>query len=82
MMKTAFSDDCLSDRQVYRWHKAFLEGREEISDEALAGRLSTTTTDENVRELQNSDRRLSVRLVAQILKIPKSTVHEIVTNNL
>ncbi|KYN15799.1 hypothetical protein ALC57_11971 [Trachymyrmex cornetzi] len=85
MMKTAFGDDCLSDRQVYPWHKAFLEGREEINDEARAGRPSTITTDENVtrvRELLNSDRRLSVRLVAQILKIPKSTVHEIVTNNL
>ena len=43
MMKTAFGEDCLSGRQVYRWHEAFLEGREEISDEARAGRPLMTT---------------------------------------
>ena len=48
MIKTAFGDDCLSERQVYRWHKVFLEGREEVGDEARAGRPSTSTTDENV----------------------------------
>jgi hypothetical protein len=60
--------------QVYRWHKAFLEGREEVGDEARTGRPSTSTTDENVtrvRELLNSDSRLSVRLMAQTLNIPK-----------
>jgi hypothetical protein len=40
MIKTAFGDDCLSERQVYRWHKAFLEGREEVDDKARAGRPS------------------------------------------
>ncbi|XP_033609316.1 protein GVQW3-like [Cryptotermes secundus] len=85
MVKTAFGDDCLSEHQVYRWHKSLLEGSEEVGDEARAGRPSTSTTDENVtrvRELLNSDRRLSIRLMAQTLNIPKSTVHEIVTNNL
>ena len=48
MIKTAFGDDCLSECQVYRWHRAFLEGREEVDDEARAGRPSTSTTDENV----------------------------------
>lgn len=32
MIKTAFGGDCLSERQVYQWHKAFFEGREEVSD--------------------------------------------------
>nr|QXJ78551.1 putative DD34D transposase [Meitanaphis flavogallis] len=85
MIKTAFGDDSLSERQVFRWHKAFLEGREEVSDEVRVGRPLTTTIDENlvrVRELLNTDRRLSVRLVSQTLNIPKSIVHEIVMNNL
>ena len=84
MIKTAFGDDYLWKRQVYRCHKALSEGREEVGDEARAGRPSTTTTDENVthvREFLNSDRRLRVRLVAQTLNILKSTVHETVTNN-
>nr|QXJ78552.1 putative DD34D transposase [Schlechtendalia chinensis] len=85
MIKTAFGDDSLSERQVFRWHKAFLEGREEVSDEVRVGRPLTTTINETVvrvRELLNTDRRLSVRLVSQTLNIPKSTVHEIVMNNL
>ncbi|KAJ8960553.1 hypothetical protein NQ318_013841 [Aromia moschata] len=27
MLKKAFDVDCLSDRQIFRWHKAFAEGR-------------------------------------------------------
>lgn len=48
MIKTAFGDNCLSKRQLYRWHKAFLEGLNEVSDEACAGWPSTTITNENV----------------------------------
>ncbi|KAJ8946026.1 hypothetical protein NQ318_023274 [Aromia moschata] len=29
MLKKAFGVDCLSDRQIFRWHKAFAEGRED-----------------------------------------------------
>ncbi|KAJ8935472.1 hypothetical protein NQ318_009597 [Aromia moschata] len=85
MIKTAYKEDALSDRQVSRWHKAFLDGREEVDDEDRAGRPSTTTTADNVtrvRELLNSDRRLSVRLMADMLTIPKTQVYEIVTNHI
>ncbi|KAJ8938845.1 hypothetical protein NQ318_000812 [Aromia moschata] len=27
MLKKAFDVDCLLDRQIFRWHKAFAEGR-------------------------------------------------------
>ncbi|KAJ8958467.1 hypothetical protein NQ318_002256 [Aromia moschata] len=63
MIKTAYKEDALSDRQVFRWHKAFLDGREEVDVEDRAGRPSTTTTADNVTrvgELLNSDRRLSL----------------------
>ncbi|KAK5646530.1 hypothetical protein RI129_004994 [Pyrocoelia pectoralis] len=29
MLKKAFGVDCLSDRQIFRWRKAFAEGRED-----------------------------------------------------
>ncbi|KAJ8938940.1 hypothetical protein NQ318_014557 [Aromia moschata] len=29
MLKKAFGVDCLSDRQIFRWNKAFAEGRED-----------------------------------------------------
>lgn len=43
-----FTDGCLSNRYVYRWHKGFLEGREEVSEELRSGRPSTTSILENV----------------------------------
>ncbi|KAJ8943192.1 hypothetical protein NQ318_000673 [Aromia moschata] len=38
MLKKAFGVDCLSDRQIFRWHKAFAEGREYVNDENRTGR--------------------------------------------
>ncbi|XP_014483421.1 PREDICTED: putative uncharacterized protein FLJ37770 [Dinoponera quadriceps] len=70
IIKTAFKKYALSDRQGFRWHKVFLGGREEVDDEARAGRPSTSTTDDNVtrvKELLNTDRRLNVRLLSQLL---------------
>lgn len=73
MIKTAFGDNSLLERQVFRWHNVFLEGREEGSDEVRVERPLTTTMDENVarvRELLSTDHQLSVRLVIDI-KHPK-----------
>nr|XP_012152451.1 PREDICTED: putative uncharacterized protein FLJ37770 [Megachile rotundata] len=85
MIKSAYKKDALSDQQVFQWHKPFLKGQEEVDDEDRAGRPSTTTTADNVtrvRELLNSDRRLSVRLMADMLNIPKTQVYGIVTNHI
>ena len=43
---------------LFRWHKSFLEGREQVEDESRAGRPSTSKTDnsvERVRSLVRSD---------------------------
>ncbi|KAJ8947218.1 hypothetical protein NQ318_001504 [Aromia moschata] len=85
MLKKAFGVDCLSDRQIFRWHKAFTEGREEVNDENRAGRPSTSSSDDNVkrvRDLLNTDRRLNVRLISESLDITKTIVHEIVSESL
>ncbi|KAJ8948903.1 hypothetical protein NQ318_020489 [Aromia moschata] len=84
MLKKASGVDCLSDRQI-RWHKAFAEGREYVNDENRAGRLSTSSSDDNVRrvcDLLNTDRRLSVRLISETLDLTKTIVHEIVSESL
>ncbi|KAJ8962832.1 hypothetical protein NQ318_001232 [Aromia moschata] len=83
--KKAFGVDCLSERQIFRWHKAFAEGREGVNDENRAGRPSTSSTDDNVKrmhDLLNTDRRLSVRLTSETLDIMKTIVHEIVSESL
>ena len=41
-----YEEHCLSRVQVFRWHKSFLEGREQVEDEPNAGRPSTSKTDE------------------------------------
>ncbi|XP_023289218.1 putative uncharacterized protein FLJ37770, partial [Orussus abietinus] len=81
----AFGDSALSYSQVSRWLKEFKEGREEVVDDPHAGRPSTSTTDDNftrVRDLLNSDRWLSVQMIAETLNIPKTIVHELVTDKL
>jgi len=69
--------------KVFKWHKLFKDGRESVEDESRAGRPLTSRTDNNVqrvREVLNSDRRLSVRMIAY--RIDKMTVYTIITENL
>ena len=65
--------------QVFRWHKAFLDGRESVEDEPGCGRPCTSKTDENVtkvRDLVRSDRRLTVRMISSVLNLNRQTVHD------
>ena len=58
-LQRAYREHFLSRAQVFSWHKSFLEGREEVEDEPLAGRTSTSKTDdsvERVRPLVRQDR--------------------------
>ena len=74
-----------SREQVFRWHKSFLEGREQVQDEPRAGRLSTSKTDDNVesvRSLMRSDRRLTLRTISSELNLNRYTVHQILTRDL
>ncbi|XP_026829836.1 protein GVQW3-like [Ooceraea biroi] len=84
-LQQAYSDAALSRAQVFKWFKAFSEGRESVEDESRSGRPSTSRNDENVkriRDLVRSDRRLTVRLIADELNLNHTTVHEILINEL
>lgn len=85
MIREAYGDSALSYSQVSRWLKAFKEGREEVHDEQRSGRPSTSKTDNNVarvRQLLDSDRRLSIRMVANELNLSSTVVFRIVTEDL
>jgi len=62
----------------------FREGREQVTDEDRVGRPSTSKNDTvaRVRSLLNSDRRMSVRLLSNELGVPKTIVHEIISEKL
>jgi len=85
MLKVAFKDNAMSQAQVYQWHKRFREGREDVNDDDRSGRPSTSKTDESVekvRKILTGDRRLSVRMIAELSDIPKTVVHRILTEDL
>jgi len=78
-LRRAYGEHALSRTQVFRCHKAFLDGRESVEDEPRCGRLRTSKTDENVtkvRVLVKSDRRLTVRMISSVLKLNLQTVHD------
>ena len=85
MIKSAYGDDAMGQSSVFEWHKLFREGREQVEDDQRSGRPSTSKSDENlvkVKNLLSSDCRLSVRMISELLHLPKTTVHVIVIENL
>ncbi|GFX75139.1 protein GVQW3 [Trichonephila clavipes] len=81
----AYGDSVLTRAQVFRWFKAFSEGRESIDNEPRSGRPSVSKTAENVvrmRDLVRSDRRLTFRMIGEELNVNHTILHQILTNEL
>ena len=54
----------MSQKNVYKWYKDFIEGRERVDDLERSGRPSTSTDDQHVnkvKELVLKNRRLTVK---------------------
>jgi len=82
MLQRASGEHSLSRAQVFRWHKSFLEGREQVRDGPRVGRPSTSKMNDNVervRSLVRSDRRLTLRMISSELNLNQFTVHQILT---
>src|SRR5678816_4502 len=81
----AYGDATLSRTMVFKWHKAFKEGRKNVNDDPRCGRSILSTNDENMEvviALMERDLRLSVRVIAKENGLDKNAVHRILTNHL
>ena len=70
---------------VFKWHKAFKEGRENVEDDPRSGRPISSINDQNVevvRAVMAKDRQLSVRMIAEEIGLNKNAVHRIITEHL
>ncbi|XP_037378888.1 protein GVQW3 isoform X2 [Talpa occidentalis] len=85
LLKEAYGDEVMSRARVFDWHKRFKEGREDVRDDARSGRPVTHRTDENIQKVKDlvcSNRRLTVRMMAEELHLDKETVRLILKENL
>ena len=80
LLKEVFGDNCVSRTQVFEWHKRFVEGREVVEDDERSGRPVTSRTDEKIQKINKivrRDRRLSVRMIADMTNIDRETIRKI-----
>ena len=67
-LKRAYGEHAVSGAQVFRMHKAFLDGRESVEDKPHSSIPCTSKTEENVTKVR-SDRRLTVRMIGSELHL-------------
>ncbi|GBN67966.1 Putative uncharacterized protein FLJ37770 [Araneus ventricosus] len=73
--------DAVSKKCVFEWFKLFRDGEEDVKDEPRSGRPPTSTTPDNierVRRMLADDRRLSLRMTKEELKISLDSVSNII----
>ena len=80
-----FQDDGMSAAQIKVWHKCFKDGWESMEGDTRSGRPATSRTPENIEQVLaaiHKDRRLTVWELETDLGIPRSTVSEILMQDL
>ena len=85
LLTEVYGEDEMSRPRVFKWHKRFKSGREEVEDDPRSGRPSTTKTDKNivrVKQMVRSDRRLTIRMIADNLDLNRESVRSILLHDL
>jgi len=84
LLQEVYGDDTISRTCIFEWHRRFKEEREEVEDDHRSRRPSTSRTEENVqlREKTWSDRRLTVRMIADELDMNSERVWRIIMEDL
>ena len=77
LLQEVYEDATMSRTRIFEWYKRFREGREDVEDDPKSGRPTTSRTNKNVervREKVRSDRRLTVRMIADELSMNSERV--------
>jgi len=85
MLQAAFGESCLSRSKTFEWYSCFKSGRRSLKTTPCPGRPSTSHTKETmarVREIIRADRRLTIREVAEEVRIAFGTCQKILTEDL
>jgi len=85
MLRNVYGDECMGKTTFYEWFKRFKEGREDVEDDQRSGRPTTSNTEDNVEKIAKiirNDRRLSVKMVADMVNINRETVRQILHDKL
>ncbi|GBM27494.1 Putative uncharacterized protein FLJ37770 [Araneus ventricosus] len=85
MLLKVYGVDAGSKKCVFEWFKCFRDGKEDVKDEPRSGRPPTSTTPDNierVRRMLADDRRLSLRMITEELKISLESVSNIIHEHL
>ena len=85
LIQKAYGDAALSRKTIFEWHKRFREGRESVKDDESSGLATTSRTDNNIAAVDKKvkeDRKVTSRLIADTLAIPKTVVLRILREDL
>ncbi|GFS94458.1 protein GVQW3 [Trichonephila clavipes] len=85
MMKTAFADEAMSRARVFERFRPFKESRQSVNSDPHSGRPSTSRNEDKIAQVKavvRSDRRLTVREIAQECHISIGSCDEILRKDL
>jgi hypothetical protein len=85
LVQKAYGNEALNRSNVCRWYSRFRDGRELVEDDDRGGRPKWTRTEVNiaaVADLVKNDGRITSRMMAESLNIPKTVVLRILKEDL
>ena len=83
MLQKCFGESILSRTQVFKWHKAFSEGREIVENLPHASRPTTSVNDDNIEKVKKivlGNHHVGIREVVEALNISYGSTQHIVVH--
>ena len=84
MLVKAYGDAAMKRTALHKWYSRYENGYESVMDDQRSGRPTSITShkDQEIKELLDKDRRITIREVSQRVDCSVGTVHTIIHENL